>query len=159
MPINSADTRVFPTGGMRGESPHYQKFAQSLPYLEKSPPVDSLPTKFLFPLPKFNFPHQITMFTNKNFIFRCCHCSCTSFILTSCSLYTQAMLILTLINVQYLQNVVFSFEKCLNGQKHSASGSHHSIKQFPWQNFHWGDFPLNTIWKTLGTAFVFHLGK
>ena len=40
------------------------------------------------------------------------------------------MLILILINNQYLQNVVFSFEKGWNGQNHSPSGSHHLIKEF-----------------------------
>ena len=37
------------------------------------------------------------------------------------------MPILILINVQYLQNVVFSFEK-------GSSGSHHLIKKSPQQN-------------------------
>ena len=36
-----------------------------------------------------------------------------------------------LINVQYLQIVVFSFEKGLNGPKHSSSDSHQPIKQYP----------------------------
>ena len=38
-----------------------------------------------------------------------------------------------LINVQYLQSVVFSFKKGLNGQYqyHSSSGSHHLIKKIP----------------------------
>ena len=44
------------------------------------------------------------------------------------------MLILILIDVEYLQNVVFNFEKGSNSQKHS-SGSHHSIKKFLQQNF------------------------
>ena len=35
-----------------------------------------------------------------------------------------------LINVQYLQTVVFGFEKGLNGPKHS-SDSHQPIKQYP----------------------------
>ena len=77
------------------------------------------------------------LYSNKDFIlscFRCCHCSCTIFIFTLYSFYTQVMLILILIDVQYLQKVVFSFEKGLNGQKHS-SGSHHSIKNFLQQNF------------------------
>ena len=45
------------------------------------------------------------------------------------------MLILILIDVQYLQNLVFSFEKGLNVQNHSLPDSHHSIKKFPQQNF------------------------
>ena len=44
------------------------------------------------------------------------------------SLYTQVKLILISINVQFLQNVVFNFEKGPNGQNHSFSGSHHLIK-------------------------------
>ena len=39
------------------------------------------------------------------------------------------MPILILINVQYLQIAVFSFEKGLNGQKHSSSDSHQPAKQ------------------------------
>ena len=46
------------------------------------------------------------------------------------------MLILILINVQYLQNVVFSFENGLNGQNLSSSDSYHLI--FPPAG---GDFP------------------
>ena len=41
------------------------------------------------------------------------------------------MLILILINVQYLQKIVFSFEKGSNGQNHSSSGSHYPIKKSP----------------------------
>ena len=66
---------------------------------------------------------------NKNFIFSCSHCSCTTFILTSYSLYTQVMLILILNNVQYLHNVISSFEKGSNGQNHSSSDSQHPLKQ------------------------------
>ena len=58
------------------------------------------------------------------------------------------MLILILINVQYLQNVVFSFEKGLSGQNHSLSDSYHPIEKSPKENF---PFPLllDTIWKNL----------
>ena len=47
--------------------------------------------------------------------------------LTSYALNTQVMLILILIDVQYLHNVIFSFEKGLNGQNHSSSDSHHDM--------------------------------
>ena len=69
--------------------------------------------------------------------------------LTLYSLYTQAVLILTLINVQYLQNVVFSFENGLNGQNLSSSDSYHLI--FPPAG---GDFPLSlvAIWTTLTSS-------
>ena len=39
------------------------------------------------------------------------------------------MLILILIDVQYSQKAVFSFEKGWNGQNHSSSGSHHLGKK------------------------------
>ena len=41
------------------------------------------------------------------------------------------MLILVLIDVQYIQNVVSSFEKGSNGQNHSSSDSHHPITNTP----------------------------
>ena len=41
------------------------------------------------------------------------------------------MLILVLIDVQYIQNVVFSFQRCSNGQNHSLSDSHHPITHTP----------------------------
>ena len=46
----------------------------------------------------------------------------------------QVMLILILIDVQYLQNIVFSFEKGSNSQNHSSSDSHHLIKKSPQKN-------------------------
>ena len=50
------------------------------------------------------------------------------------------MLILILIDVQYLQNVIFSFEKDLNGQIHTSSDSHHWISpaKFPIPTHRWG---------------------
>ena len=78
-----------------------------------------------------------------------------TFILTSYFLYTQVMLILILINVQYLQNVLFSFEKSLNGQIHSPLDSHHQIKKvlsphpFPSTGGNSSPLTLNTIWITL----------
>ena len=56
------------------------------------------------------YPPHIIIFMlqpNKNFIFRCSHCSCTTFILTSYSLCSQVILILNFVNVQYLENVIF----------------------------------------------------
>ena len=44
------------------------------------------------------------------------------------------MLILILINIQYLQNVVFSSEEGQNGQNHS-SVTHHQLKNPPRQDF------------------------
>ena len=58
------------------------------------------------------------------------------------------MLILILINGQYLENVVFSFEKGSSGQNHSLSDSHNTIEPLPPSL---GKFPiplpLNVIWK------------
>ena len=53
------------------------------------------------------------------------------FVLISYSVGTQAMLILILINVQYSQTTVFSFEKGWDRQNHSSLGSHHPVNKFP----------------------------
>ena len=80
--------------------------------------VPPLPKNMLIPSPHLEkLSPSITIHPKKNnFIFRCSHCSCTIFILTSYSLYTQVMLILLLINVQYLQNAAFSLKNSRNGQ-------------------------------------------
>ena len=61
------------------------------------------------------------------------------------------MLILIFINVQYLQDVAFSFEKSLNGQNHSLSDFHYCIKKSASVKFtmlpHWGFSP--TPWQYL----------
>ena len=66
------------------------------------------------------------------------------------------MLILILIDVQYLQNVNFSFEKGLNGQNSLLLEVPPTDKKFPQQNFSFPptvgrDFPspLNAFWKIL----------
>ena len=41
------------------------------------------------------------------------------------------MLILVLIDIQYLQYVDFSFEEGSNGQNHSFSDTHHPIRNVP----------------------------
>ena len=46
-------------------------------------------------------------------------------------LYTKAMVILIIIDVQYLHNVVFGFEENWNGESHCSSDTHHPIKQSP----------------------------
>ena len=59
------------------------------------------------------------------------------------------MLILVLIDVQYIQNVGFSFEKDSNGQNHSWSDSNLSINlTLPIAKFRIS-LILNVIWKTL----------
>ena len=63
--------------------------------------------------------------------------------LTSYSFYTQDMLILNLIDVQYLQNVIFILEKGSYGQNH-FSGSCDPIKSFPSKishSLHWREYP------------------
>ena len=89
-------------------------------------------------------------------------CSCTIFILTLYSLYTQVMPILILIDVQYLQKVAFIFEKGLHDQNHSSSGFNHPLKKSCQQNLQLlptGGVslpPLNAIWKTLDTFKSLH---
>ena len=53
------------------------------------------------------------------------------FVLISYCLDTQVMLIFILIDVQYSQNAVFSFEKGSNHRNHSSSGSLYLVKKFP----------------------------
>ena len=111
----------------------------------------SSPTKFSLPPPPHSSPKINPPLS---------HCSYTIFILPSYSLHTQVMQILTLINVQHLQNVVFSFEKRFEWSNYSSSGSHHPIKNLPPAKFcippyrGWGGDcqppPLNAIWQTLG---------
>ena len=90
-------------------------------------------------------PHLKTIFKlqpNKNIIFRCRQCFFTIFVLILYSLNIQVMLILILIDVQYSQKADFSFEKGLNRENHSSSGSHHPIKKSPQCNF---QSPLPTV--------------
>ena len=58
------------------------------------------------------------------------------------------MLILVLINVQYIRNVVFSFEKGPHGRNPSASDSNHPINPSPLAKFRIA-LILKAIWKTL----------
>ena len=66
---------------------------------------------------------------------------------------TQVMLILILIEAQYSQKAVFSFEKGLNSHNHSSSGSYHPVKKLPKQNFL--SPTINAIWKTLTCQDIF----
>ena len=59
------------------------------------------------------------------------------------------MLILILIDVQHSQNGVFYFEKGLNDQNRSSSGSHHHLKKSPPAKFSISPPPHTAIWKTL----------
>ena len=61
----------------------------------------------------------------------------------------QAMLILTLIDVQYSWKVLFIFEKGSNGQNHSSSGSDHPVKKMPPPAKFLTPPPLTAIWKTV----------
>ena len=59
------------------------------------------------------------------------------------------MLILILIDVQYLQKAVFSSEKGSNGQNYSSSGPQHLIKKSSQPKFLTPPLLLNAICKTL----------
>ena len=104
---------VFCIKGM-GDSPHKPKICSSH-HLKKFPSSRFSPQNFYS-------PHQrlIPPLINHFYII---------FISTSYSLHTQVMLILILIDVQYLQNVVFRCEKDSNGQMQSSSDSNHLIKK------------------------------
>ena len=114
------------------------------------------PIKFLSPKVNKKF-HVITQW-KLHFIYS--RCSCTTFILTSYFVYTGHANF-GFIDVQYLQNVVFSIEIRLNGPNHSSTDFHHPMKKsllspkFPTSPLPpnmTGDFPptpLMLIWKTL----------
>ena len=127
------------------ESITSQKFAHFLSHHRENPP----PPNFYPPPLNINF---YVLIQEKLHFFLCgwCHCCCTIFILTLYSLYTIAVLVLILINVQCLQNVVFSFEKGSNSQNHSLSVSQKPIKNFLYSEIcncpHLGKFhlPLST---------------
>ena len=126
---------------MRPESPLKKPKICSFPSLQENPPaVDSPLTIFLFPPLNNNF----NVITWKNFIFSCNHCSYTIFVLTLYALYTLVMSVFILIDVQYSQNVVFSFENSSNGQNHSSSDSNHRIEKFLLAKFR---HPLMLFWK------------
>ena len=93
------------------------------------PEICSVPPPLLPSPPKVNSTQQKII----NVIFSCSHPSCTIFVLISCSFQTQIMLILILIDAQYSQNAVFSFEKFWNRQNHSSSGSYHLVRNSPQQ--------------------------
>ena len=72
------------------------------------------------------------------------------------------MLRLTLlIDVQYLQKIVFCFEKGSNNQNRSSLGYHHPVKKSSLQNLrfhlpldptHWEEFPSRTPYHYLETS-------
>ena len=93
----------------------------------ESPPAKSL---LFLPSP----PHQKSIQPNKKkHHFQLQSSSCTIFVLISYSFETQIIPILILINVQYSENAVFNFEKFLNHQNHSSSGSYQLVKKSPQQ--------------------------
>ena len=84
----------------------------------KNPRISLLPLNSIFMLQP-----------NRNFIFSCSHCSCVIF-------FTFIHSVLNLIDVQYLQNFVFSFQMGSNGQNQAFSDSHLSWrKSFLFINF------------------------
>ena len=81
-----------------------QKFAHHFPHqrLIISPPIPHPQPRTPPPPPPLNNSFRVITPPPppRNFIFSCYHCSCTIFILTSYSLYTQVMLIFILIDDQ-----------------------------------------------------------
>ena len=113
-----------PYWGGSGSPPHQAKI-YSFPHLENPPQPNVYPP----PSTKQQFSSYNLIKTVS--IFSCRHYSSSVFVLISYSLDTQVMLILILIDVQYSKKAVFSFEKSLNRQNHSSSGSLHLVKKFP----------------------------
>ena len=101
-----------PTSCKFAHPPHTHQIFIPLP-----PQVNFSPTK-----------QQFSSYNPINSIFSCSHCSCSFLVLNSYSLDTQVMLIL--IDVQHSRKAAFSFEKGLNWQNHSSSGSLHLVKKY-----------------------------
>ena len=68
------------------------------------------------------------------------------------------MLIFILIDVDYLQNVVFNIEKGSNRQNHFSPGSHHQIN-YPGNPLGRISTPINTILETLPPPLGFKIFK
>ena len=85
------------------------------------------------------------------------------FVLISYSLDTQVMLIVILIDVQYSQKAVFSFEKGLNGQNPSFSGfpppSKNPPEKFDSPLLSGIPPPLTAISKTLDVNYIALLNR
>ena len=92
-------------------------------------PLIRLPPPNFFFLQQRLISRTLNNIFHVSFIFICSHGSCTIFVLISCSLYTQVMLILMLIDVQYSQKAVFRFGTGSNSQNHSSSGYHYPVKK------------------------------
>ena len=73
--------------------------------------------------------------TKPGFIFSCSHCSCTILLQLHTLCKHEVMLIYILINIQHLQNIIFSFEIGSIGENISLSDYHHSMRKSPQQNF------------------------
>ena len=78
------------------------------------------------------------------------HWSCTIFIFTSYSLYTQAMLILILIGVE--------FERGSNSHNHSCSSSHYPTKNPP-SNLEESQSLISDAWSVISSITTFYLTK
>ena len=65
------------------------------------------------------------------------------------------MLILILIDVQYLQKAAFNFEKGSNSQNHSSSGSYHLVKNFLTSKISNSPIPYHYLENPVKTAFMF----
>ena len=104
-------------------SPRPSAWKNFFPVNSLPPNFYSLPTKSHFaspsPLPPFNSSYD----TIKTSFLVISHCYCTIFVLISYSFDTQVMLILILIDAQYPQNGVFSFQKGSNRKNYSTAAS------------------------------------
>ena len=122
----------FPCLGNAGKEealyPPCSGFSCLSPHLAKSPPHQI----FISPPPTPPTKQHFSSYNPiKTVIITCSHCSCSILVLISYFLDTQVMLILILIDVQYSQKAVFSFEKSSNSQNHFSSGFLHPVKILP----------------------------
>ena len=76
----------------------------------------------------------VPMATKSGFIFTCSHCSCTILPQLDTLCKHKVMLIHILINIQHLQNIIFSFKIGSIGKNISSSDYQHSMRKSLQQN-------------------------
>ena len=144
--FNSSYCSVFPT---REDQRNPSSLAKNLlfhPSITRKKNCNKLPP------PKFYYSHWIIIFMCNPI-----ETSCLAIVICSFVIFVlPSYCVLILIDIQFLQNVVFSFEMGSNGQNQSPSGSHLWIKK---SSPHWDGqgnppYPLvlfgkSCIWKQL----------
>ena len=122
------------------------------------PPEEKLAPLNFYPPPPLPTKQQFSSYNPIKTTFLAVGIAPAPLVLISYSLDTKTMLVLILIDIQYSQKAVSSFEKGSNCQNHSSSGSLYLVEKFPPVKFLilpiplgriYLPPPLTTIWKIL----------